>query len=414
MLQDNKITNYETSISSLPNKIENNATWLKAQFDGRTDNEVKESINGIIDNLNAVTGASEIGVVVPTGVTGDSNVQSVINGLKKYTDDKVIEAGAGDMLKAIYDTNNNGKVDNAELATSAENGIKPYTQNAGTLTGSGENGKFKATDSNVYENFTINNVTYSVQQGEETEIELIQGCIYPFFLDSGDSTINFTSGGANGIPSGEFATPTDDIKIWLKCANTKSSKTLDEIVQDTALLTILFSCDNAMDYLKRSLVIQASVLASETAIGVLDDTPNTFITQSSGNATHFTGGELSAVGYTPTTLIYSFSTFESPPTYCTGGINDGDYVQYEFTPSVNDKWFYKFQIKTNNVGKSCKFVGVTKDDELVDLTEIQTSTVAAQLMTFTANPHLGNLKAIRVVKQGGTNFSFTNAKAWGK
>lgn len=33
---------------------------------------------------------------------------------KEYVDEKIIEIGAGDMAKGIYDTNNNGKVDNAE------------------------------------------------------------------------------------------------------------------------------------------------------------------------------------------------------------------------------------------------------------------------------------------------------------
>ncbi len=37
---------------------------------------------------------------------------------KKYVDDAMSDAGQGDMLKAVYDTNNNGKVDVAELADS--------------------------------------------------------------------------------------------------------------------------------------------------------------------------------------------------------------------------------------------------------------------------------------------------------
>ena len=48
---DHKITGYEDSISALPDKIENKAAWLKAKFDARTDKEVKEKHNALIDAM---------------------------------------------------------------------------------------------------------------------------------------------------------------------------------------------------------------------------------------------------------------------------------------------------------------------------------------------------------------------------
>lgn len=50
-LQEHKITGYAVNIVDLPDKIENKAQWLKQQFDGRTDGEVKEKHNGLIDAL---------------------------------------------------------------------------------------------------------------------------------------------------------------------------------------------------------------------------------------------------------------------------------------------------------------------------------------------------------------------------
>lgn len=49
-----KIAEYQDNVKELPDKIENRAAWLKAKFDGRTDKEVKDSVNGLIDFLSAM------------------------------------------------------------------------------------------------------------------------------------------------------------------------------------------------------------------------------------------------------------------------------------------------------------------------------------------------------------------------
>ena len=51
-LQEHKLTDYAVSIAGLPDKIENKAQWLKQQFDARTDSEVRDRHNSLIDALD--------------------------------------------------------------------------------------------------------------------------------------------------------------------------------------------------------------------------------------------------------------------------------------------------------------------------------------------------------------------------
>ena len=83
-----KITTYTANIADLsdaPNKDGITADQLKALFDGRTDTEIKNSINGIVDDLVAVTdgasGADQIGMT-PIKEGGADKVQTVIEELK--------------------------------------------------------------------------------------------------------------------------------------------------------------------------------------------------------------------------------------------------------------------------------------------------------------------------------------------
>lgn len=106
--------------------------------------------------------------------------------------------GAGAYIKVIVDVgkgyaylqnaDNNGFLNSAVFGT--------YTHNGETLTGSGVNGKFKATTSGTISTITVNGAACSIRCGEETSIDLIAGNWYTFILD-GD-TVNFSSGGAGG------------------------------------------------------------------------------------------------------------------------------------------------------------------------------------------------------------------------
>lgn len=56
------------------------------------------------------------------------------------------------------------------------------------------------------------------------------------------------------IPDGKTITPTDDIQIWLNCANIwdKTYTTLAEVLADTDTLSALIASNNAVDYMVRS------------------------------------------------------------------------------------------------------------------------------------------------------------------
>ena len=85
-LQEHKLTDYAVSIAGLPDKIENKAQWLKQQFDARTDREVRDKHNSLIDALDE-------------DLAGRPTNESMASAI----DEKVVELGAGDMAQKIYD-----------------------------------------------------------------------------------------------------------------------------------------------------------------------------------------------------------------------------------------------------------------------------------------------------------------------
>ena len=95
-LAEHKIGEYEVSIAKLADQYHNQAEWLKRQFDARTDNEVKESINGLIQNLQSLF------ALLYTAEEVNAQIKAQIN-----------EIGAADMMKAVYDTDGDGVVDMA-------------------------------------------------------------------------------------------------------------------------------------------------------------------------------------------------------------------------------------------------------------------------------------------------------------
>ena len=85
-LQEHKLTDYAVSIAGLPDKIENKAQWLKQQFDARTDSEVRDRHNSLIDALDE-------------DLAGRPTNESMAGAI----DEKVVELGAGDMAQGVYD-----------------------------------------------------------------------------------------------------------------------------------------------------------------------------------------------------------------------------------------------------------------------------------------------------------------------
>lgn len=74
--------------------------------------------------------------------------------------------------------------------------VGTYTHSSGNLTGSGENGRFKATTTGTISSIKVNGTTCSVKCGGETSMDLVKGCWYTFILDG--TTVNFNAGGAGG------------------------------------------------------------------------------------------------------------------------------------------------------------------------------------------------------------------------
>ena len=71
------------------------------------------------------------------------------------------------------------------------------------------------------------------------------------------------------IPDGATKTPTDDIQIWLNCANIwdkTTYTTISDVLADTTTLLALISDSNAVDYMARSTTWASSVCANSTAM----------------------------------------------------------------------------------------------------------------------------------------------------
>lgn len=70
------------------------------------------------------------------------------------------------------------------------------------------------------------------------------------------------------IPNGSTITPTDDIQIWLHCANIwdKSYTTISEVLNDATAVTTLIASNNAVDYMARSTTWASAVCADSSAM----------------------------------------------------------------------------------------------------------------------------------------------------
>lgn len=85
-LNQHKINDYAESIKDLPDRVTGQAERLKAMFDSRTDNEVKQKHNSLVDALSQnVYSKTETEVAIAQ---------------------KVTDIGAGDMAAGIYDAEN--------------------------------------------------------------------------------------------------------------------------------------------------------------------------------------------------------------------------------------------------------------------------------------------------------------------
>jgi hypothetical protein len=113
-----KITTYTQNIKDLADTPPLTAAQLKAFFDGRGDNELKTSINGIVDDLSATTdgssGADQIGAT-PVKDGGAETVQGVLEELKDV--DNHIDGSVNKVFTATEKTKLGTIAENAEVNT---------------------------------------------------------------------------------------------------------------------------------------------------------------------------------------------------------------------------------------------------------------------------------------------------------
>ncbi len=89
-IQPGQITS--KGVIAAPDKLTGTAAENKAVFDRLIREVVAAAVNGLVDGLTARTGAGEIGAAV-SGLPG-TDVQALLNSLKRYIDESVINAGA--------------------------------------------------------------------------------------------------------------------------------------------------------------------------------------------------------------------------------------------------------------------------------------------------------------------------------
>lgn len=102
------------SLSNTPSKDGMSAAEIKERFDQIPKMMVAlGKINGLIDALTSTvpgdSGAKNIGATFPNGQPSD--VQEILYNLW----DAISKGGYGDMMKAVYDANGDGVVDNAKM-----------------------------------------------------------------------------------------------------------------------------------------------------------------------------------------------------------------------------------------------------------------------------------------------------------
>lgn len=103
-LNDYKINTFSKPVSALADRPRITAAELKAWFDSNTTNEIKSSINSLIDALVALTGADQIGASVE-GIA-QQTVFGVLTALKVLIDDRYTIAQTDSRLLLKFDDAN--------------------------------------------------------------------------------------------------------------------------------------------------------------------------------------------------------------------------------------------------------------------------------------------------------------------
>lgn len=158
------------------------------------------------------------------------------------------------------------------------------------------------------------------------------------------------------IPNGSTITPTDDIQIWLNCANIwdKAYTTISQVLADTSTLQALIASNNAADYMARSTTWASSVVVDSSAmsyIGLDDYCSDALLSDSTWlsaicNSTYF---ESVLNVHVPT---MTSNTTPSGEVFYSSLLSSGWLAWKAFNKSLTDAW-----ASTDAEGKNGGYVG---------------------------------------------------------
>ncbi len=223
-------------------------------------------------------------------------------------------------------------------AAETDTGIQLYTHSAGTLSGSGTNGRVKATATATYSKFTIGGVSYSVRAGEDTSVDFVSGVWYTFVLDTVAKTINFKRGG--GVSSKKLAQATTLITDVRKgktfFAGDKELKTGAGDLGATGVFTSKYNDTVSIDvgFKPEKIVLSYQYDGGDTHIWLVctADTPGVFTVHTSkgyndtavSNTIGTAGTPASGYGY----IEVTDTGFEFMGYYASSGLREIRYVCY--------------------------------------------------------------------------------------
>lgn len=116
----NRFTKSVLNVSALPDRVQNQASTLKATFD-QAGVDIKDGLNGLIDELEASTAAANIGA--KNTQSGNSTVQTELNTLNTKMADKVDKVTGKQLSTEDFTTEEKTKLEN--IAEGANNYVLP-------------------------------------------------------------------------------------------------------------------------------------------------------------------------------------------------------------------------------------------------------------------------------------------------
>lgn len=170
-------------------------------------------------------------------------------------------------------------------------------------------------------------------------------------------------GQTHTIPDGRTVTPTDDIQIWLNCANIwdKAYTTLAEVLADTDTLSALIASENAVDYIVRSTTwaVSAAIVPKMTS----NTAPSGVCSASSNYSADYPAFRVfDGIPYTSSNNSRWVSA---------SGSNTNQWLQYKFTSAVKIEYVRIQQLNTSGTGTP-KNMKVQASNDGVAWTDIAT------------------------------------------